>query len=431
MRATCFQHVQSRNAELREEVRWHEQQRLLSDFDDAAPPHAALNPKPDHGSAAPASARAASPQYAFSDAPVGLGYGGGGPRGGAGAPGAQRQGGAAAHGTWSGHTGASEGSYGQGGANGVGDCYASEESQWLPEEASQGACRAPDQQGVLQGGWQPLQPGGAEAGAEGQGFKTLDGFSEGSSKRGHGDRGPGAQVYELEAQGLGAQEGFSQGLGERSSSSGAVDAVVEQLQAARAARRDWAGPGAAAGPPHAGSKADAPGAPDLAGSYGRAGALHSGAGWDAGHQGSDCHSGGDKHSGGEVPSLRHRSGEPQEGDDQTGSQPADSDPGPAAEGPWQGAWGVQAGLQNPQGGALAQAPPPPPIPRFDRRGTVTGAGGAAVGTSDPANQAAGLDSHPGQGFAEAVEAALRESTALQARSSFALHVSCFPGQRAC
>ena len=441
MHGVCVGISQSRNAELREEVRWHEQQRLRSDFDAAPPPRAALNPKPGNGSAAPAAARAASPQYAFSDAPVGLGYGGGGSHGGAGAPGALRQGGAAANGAWSSHSGAGEGSYWQEGGSG-GDCYASEEAQWQ-ERASHGPGCAPDQQGVLQGGWQPLQPDGAEAGADGQGFRTLDGVTEGLSKRGHADGGAGAQVYELEAQDLEAHEGFgqglshegfSQGLGERSSSSGAVDAVVEQLQAARAARRDWAGPGAAAEPPHVGSRTGAPGATDLAGSYEAAGAPHGGAGltsggtdWDAGHQGSDGH------PGGEEPPQGYGSGEPQEEGYPDHSEPANPDSGPAAEGAWQGAWGAQgidSGLRNPQGSALAQAPPPPPIPRFDRRSTATGANGAAVGTSDP-DQAAGFDANPGQGFAEAVEAALRESTALQARSSFTLHTSRPQGSTYC
>ena len=435
MHGVCVGISQSRNAELREEVRWHEQQRLRSDFDAAPPPHAALNPEPDSGSAAPAAARAASPQYAFSDAPVGLGYGGGGSRGGAGAPVGHRQGGAAANGAWSSHNGASEGSYRQEGGSGA-DRYASEESQWQ-ERASHGPGCAPDQQGVLQGGWQPLQPGDAEAGADGQGFGTLDGVTEGLSKRGHGDDGAGAQVYELEAQDLEAHEGFgqglshegfSQGLGERSSSSGAVDAVVEQLQAARAARRDWAGPGAAAGSPHPGSGADAPSAPGLAGSYDAAGALRSGADPTSGGADKAGRQGGDGHPGGEEAPLGYGSGEPQEEGYHSGSQPADLDPG--AEGAWRGAWGAQGtdgGLRYPQGGALAQAPPPPPIPRFDRRGTATEAGG----TSDPANQAAGLDAHPGQGFAEAVEAALRESSALQARIKITSHVSRSLGQHVC
>ena len=257
------------------------------------------------------------------------------------------------------------------------------------------------------------------------------GWQHPTSKRGHGDEGAGAQVYELEAQVLDAQQGFSQGLCERSSSSGAVDAVVEQLQAARAARRDWSGPGVAVGPPHPGSLSDIPGAPDLAGSYEAAGALHGsgefasgGTDWEAGHQESEGH------PCGEVHPLGYRSGEPREGDYHDGSQPADPDPDPGAEGAWRGAWGAQGsdgGLRYPQGGALAQAPPPPPIPRFDRRGTATGAEEA----SDPPGQGAGLDAHPGQGFAEAVEAALRESSALQARSSFPSHNSRSQRQHVC
>ena len=467
----CFTISQSRNSEMREEVRWHEQQRLLSDFDaapalHAAVPHGGSGALPDRGrvagddgSAEPSSARTASLQYAFSDAPVGLGYSGGGPHGGRGAPGAQGRGDSAANATWSSHNGASQGSYGQDGASAA-DRQAKEESAWLqgPARASQGPCYAPDQQGVLQGGWQPLQPGSQEAGAEGQGFSTLDGFIEGLSERGYSSGGADAQVEQLAAQAVEAQEGFSQGLGERSRGSGAVDAVVEQLQAARAARRDWAGPGSAARASHPTSFAAAPadaeggnessgraaeagrhggGAADLAVTREAASAMHTGMEesggieWRAGRQQSGALSG--VRQSGEVTPLGFGSGEPGEGDHHAGNQPAHPDPSPAAEGAWPGAWAAQSiggSLRLPQGTALAQALPLPPVPRFDRRGTLAGAGGAA-GSPESADGAAGLDAHPGQGFAEAVEAALRESTALQARSSFPLAFLTLPVLPAC
>ena len=420
--------MQSRSAELREEVRWHEQQRLLSDFGAEHPPHAAApraapaallarsHAADDGQDAGPATARTASPRYAFSDAPVGPGYGGGGPQGGGGAPAAPGRGGCAADAPWSSRSGAREASCGQDGA-GAADHPAGEESPWLagPGGFSGGPSYAPDQQGMLQGGWQPLQPGGQDDGAEGQGLRTLDVSNEGLRKH----SGVDDRMEELDAEGSGAHEGFAEGLGERSNGSGAVDAVVEQLQAARAARRDWVGPGAAAAPPYPDSVTEAPAAPDMASSCEAAGAPHSGAGrtsggadWDARHQGYDGLL--DEQPPGEVPPLGYGSGEPGEGGYHVGYQPADPIPSSGAEGAWRGAWGTDGtdgGLRYPHSSVLAHAPPPPPVPRFDRRGASTG----APGDSDPAGEAAGLDEHPGQGFAEAVEAALRGSAALQAR----------------
>lgn len=263
---------QGRNAELREEVRWHEQQRLLSEFDGAAVPVAsapgALSAPPNearhrhavrnastHGSAAP---------YAFSDAAVAPPGAIGGRHGGghgvsealsdaAVAPtDAVREG---HSGGYNARTAPGTFASAQAPAAAAGrstDRHSSGNSLESDAAAFQGvssaawAERPPNQaqtpiqahppQGAEQSGWQPLQPqwaNDAPSGGRGAG-SAVDGGPETIQ----GSAGPG--------------EG-----------KGAVDAVLEKLEAQRAARGgqggypdpDWSDPQTVAAPLHPGSSA--------------------------------------------------------------------------------------------------------------------------------------------------------------------------------
>jgi len=104
-----------------------------------------------------------------------------------------------------------------------------------------------------------------------------------------------------------------------------------------------------------------------------------------------------------------------------------------SSGDWPGRQDGEAAGQAPawQRPALSLHLPPPPVPRFDRRGARGGggggpaAGGAGAAWGTPGHGEDG-DDGPGQDFAEAVEAALADSPAFQARPPAAVLIECQP-----
>lgn len=265
--------LQGRNAELREEVRWHEQQRLLSEFDGAAVPVAsapgALSAPPCEAShrraVRNASTHGSAAKYAFSDAAVAPpGAMGGCHGGGHGVSEAFSDDAAVApaDAVREGHSGGynarmAPGTFAaaQAPAAAAGrstDRYSSGNSlesdaaafqgvssaAWAapPPSQAQMPVQAHPQQDAEQSGWQPLQPQWANIAPSG-------GRAAGSAV----DGGPET---------IQASAGPGEGRG-------AVDAVLEKLEAQRAARGgqcgypdpNWSDPQTLAAPLHPGSSA--------------------------------------------------------------------------------------------------------------------------------------------------------------------------------
>jgi hypothetical protein len=393
---------QGRNAELREEVRWHEQQRLWAEFG-GAPGVAGPAPARSLG-AGPRAAPAAPPgDPEDGSAPRDEHAGSAPPRGAAAQRAAPASGaaGAPAGGGWR-HSG----SY----------------SQWDPDSAEQ------------QGG---ADQEAREAPADGYGehsAEQVDGYGERSAGRvdGYGERSAG------QADGYGERSaGQADGYGERYAHAD-VPAAGEAARDGEAAweREPWAdrnaeyqGHGEDAAPcvaldqpydhPHGVQETVWQPLQPGCTQDGPAGGHHAGAPAAATHA----------HDGGAPTYPALDPGDPAEDPEGSGAVDAVVQALEAERALRRGSSGDWPGHQD--GEAAAQAPawqrpalslhlPPPPVPRFDRRGAR--AGGGSPGASGGAGAAWGAPEHgqdgddgAGQDFAEAVEAALADSPAFQAR----------------